>query len=184
MIWTPLLDDFPTNEDAIIVSFLNMILPKALHMDKTRNCTFTASNFNRDDLEHFTKALDVMGIPITCDVSTTGKTARVNVEVPASLFDAKSKRTRFAGRRSQGINPPHSSIFNCDTPCKDFLSWQKNHTVAEGMEQLGLSRATFFRRMKSMRAIIEEYDLINANRDRSSEWKDGPRLVARLKDVR
>ena len=153
-------------------------------MEKTRNCTFTASGFKRDDLEHFTKALEAMGIPVTCEISTTGKTARINAEVPASLFDAKIKRTRFAGRRSIGINPPKNSIFNCDTPCKDFLSWQNEHSAAEGMKQLGLSRATFFRRMKSMRAKIEEYDQINANRDRSPEWKGKPRLVAKLKDIR
>lgn len=153
-------------------------------MQDTRECTFTASNFRQDDFEHLVEALSAMGVGIDCQVSATGKTAKVRAVVPANLYDAKVKRTRLAGRRSQGINPPASSIFNSDTPCKEFLAWQKDHSAAEGMQQLGLSRATYFRRMKAMREKVAEYDRINASRDKSPEWKGKRRLVATLGSVR
>jgi hypothetical protein len=56
---------------------------------------------------------------------------------------------------------------NGETPCTDFLVWQEAHTAAEGMVQLGLSRTTYFRRLKQMRAKVEEAERVNAECDRS-----------------
>ncbi len=74
-------------------------------------------------------------------------------------------------------------MFGRETPCADFLAWQEGHTAAEGMEQLGLSRTTYFRRLRAMRAKVEEAERVNRERDRSPEWDGGRRVVVRLGDV-
>ena len=52
------------------------------------------------------------------------------------------------------------------------------------MEQLGLSRSTYFRRIKQIREKVAEQERINRARDKSPKWKGKPRLNARLGDVR
>lgn len=123
-------------------------------MDNTNECTFTASNFRRDDFEKLAESLDALGIVFNYEISQSGKTAKVSASFP-DKYDAKQARTRNAGRPSKGIRPPHDSIFNCDTTCVEFLEWQSSHTAEEGMEQLGLPRATYFRRLSKIRELVE-----------------------------
>jgi len=153
------------------------------YYDKTR-VDFTASDFLREDMENLVEVMRGLGLNVRIEFSRSGKTARVKVRDLPSKWEAEVARTRRAGRRSKGINPPVGSIFNSETPCKEFLKWQESHSASEGMEQLGLARTTYFRRMKQIRAKVAEYDQVNASRDRSPEWKGKPRLVARLGDVR
>ena len=92
---------------------------------------------------------------IKCEITKSGKTARVEVSGLPSVHDAKVKRTRNAGRMSKGTRPPASAIFNSDTTCVEFLEWAEAHTTEEAMKELGLSRSTYFRRLKTMRERVE-----------------------------
>lgn len=50
------------------------------------------------------------------------------------------------------------------------------------MEQLGLSHTTYFRRLRAMRARVEEAERVSVECDRSPEWDGGRRVVVRLGD--
>ena len=152
------------------------------YYDETK-VDFTASDFLREDMENLIEVMRRLGLNVSIEFSKSGKTARVKVRDLPSKWDAEVARTRRAGRRSKGIRPPAGSIFNSETPCKDFLEWQKSHTVEEGMEQLGLARSTYFRRMKAMREDVAEQERVNASRDKSPEWKGKPRYTATLGGV-
>ena len=64
------------------------------------------------------------------------------------------------------------------------LGWQEGHTVAEGMEQLGLSRSTCLRRLKAIRERADERDRVNAERARDGEGRHLPPVTLRLVDTR
>jgi hypothetical protein len=151
--------------------------------DSVRDMHFTASNFDRGELDALMDVLRASGLDVWADYSSSGRTARVEVRGLPEPWEAERARTRYAGRRSTGINPPEGSIFNRETPCADFLAWQEAHTATEGMEQLGLSRTTYFQRLKQIRAKVEEDRRINAERDRSPEWEGRDPIVVRLGDV-
>lgn len=123
-------------------------------MKNTKRCAFTASRFRREDFERFAESLSELGIGFEYELSQSGKTATVSASFP-DKHDAKQARTRNAGRRSKGTFPPRGSIFNIDTTCAEFLEWLDGHTAEEGMEQLGLSRATYFRRLAKIRERVE-----------------------------
>lgn len=148
-------------------------------MKNTNECRFTASNFDRADFESLAESLAALGVVFDYEISQSGKTARVRASFP-DRFEARRSRTRNAGRRSKGINPPNSSIFNRDTTCREFLDWQKSHSVEEGMEQLGLSRATYFRRLSAMRNAIHWE--IDHNPERVKEGL--PEKITTLREIR
>lgn len=153
------------------------------YYDKTR-VDFTASDFLREDMENLIEVMQRLGLNVQAEFSKSGKTARIKVRDLPSKWDAEVARTRRAGRKSQGIHPPAGSIFNSETPCKEFLEWQESHTASEGMEQLGLARSTYFRRTKAIREAVVEQERVNAARDKSPEWRGKPRYTATLGGVR
>lgn len=118
-------------------------------------CSFTAQNFQREEMERFAEVLSALGVKIKCEITKSGKTARVEVSDLPSVYDAKVKRTRNAGRTSKGTRPPAGSIFNSDTTCAEFLEWAESHTTEEAMRELGLARSTYFRRLKTMKERVE-----------------------------
>ena len=129
------------------------------------SCRFTAREFNQADLKNLVAVLEAIGITIDCEISPSGKTATLEFKDLPSVWDAKIKRTRNAGPRSQGIRVPQDSIFTNDTRCSEFLEWQENHTAAEGMKQLGISsRATYYRRLKVIRENVEWEHVNNPQR--------------------
>lgn len=148
-----------------------------------RDMHFTASDFDREELDALVGVLRASGLDVRAVYSASGRTARVEARELPEPWEAERARTRYAGRRSARIDPPEGSMFDRETPCADFLAWQEGHTAAEGMEQLGLSRTTYFRRLRAMRARVEEAERVNRERDRSPEWDGGTRVVVRLGDV-
>jgi len=118
-------------------------------------CTFTASGFRREEFDHFMSIARELGIKVDCAVSSSGKTATVHVSDMPDVQDAETMRTRRAGRPSKGVVLPHDSIFNNETTCAEYLAWQQNHSVEEGMRQLGLKRTTYFRRLNSIKKAVE-----------------------------
>ena len=127
-------------------------------------CTFTASGFRREEFDHFMSIARELGIKVDCAVSSSGKTATVHVSDMPDVQDAETMRTRRAGRPSKGVVLPHDSIFNNETTCAEYLAWQQNHSVEEGMRQLGLKRTTYFRRLNSIKKAVEEAERLNAGR--------------------
>ena len=133
---------------------------------RSTSCEFTAQGFRRDELEHLVEVMRAMGIDVACDVSRSGRSAKVSVSGLPDAYDAKVRRTRNAGRRPRRADIPHGSIFNSETTCEEFLAWQDSHSAAEGMEQLGLTRSTYFRRLANMREAVEWERLHNPARVR------------------
>lgn len=120
------------------------------------SCSFTARDFDRDELERWMEVLAAMGAEVECRFSESGKSAAIEVSNMPSPADAETARTRNAGRPSFGTRPPCDSIFDSDTLVADFLGWlDSGHTAGEAMGQLGLSRSTYFRRLKRMRELAE-----------------------------
>lgn len=147
-------------------------------------CGFTASGFDRAHMENLVEVLGAMGLSVDCAFSASGRTARVTFTGLPSAREAEARRTRGAGRRSQGISLPSGSVFDCETSCREFLDWQEGHTAAEGMERLGLSRSTYFRRLRAIRERADEQDRVNAERARDSEGRHLPPVTYRLVDTR
>lgn len=127
-------------------------------MGGTRTCSFRATGFKRDDLEHMAAALAAMGIKINIEISQSGRSADVTVGVPADLGDAETARTRNAGRSRARISPPPDSPFTRESTCEDFVEWlDEGHTADEAMAALGIkSRATYFRRLRIIRQKAED----------------------------
>ena len=123
--------------------------------EKITGCEFTAQGFRRDELERFIEVVAAMGIEVECEVSRSGRSAKVRVSGLPSVGEARVRRTRNAGRPSRSASIPRGSIFNNETTCEEFLAWQGSHSAAEGMEQLGLPRSTYFRRLANMREAVE-----------------------------
>ena len=141
-------------------------------------CTFTASGFRREEFDHFMSIARELGIKVDCAVSSSGKTATVHVSDMPDVQDAETMRTRRAGRPSKGVVLPHDSIFNNETTCAEYLAWQQNHSVEEGMRQLGLKRTTYFRRLNSIKKAVEEIfgvkvDKVNTIRMQGKEKRQG-----------
>ena len=140
-------------------------------------CTFTASGFRREEFDHFMSIARELGIKVDCAVSSSGKTATVHVSDMPDVQDAETMRTRRAGRPSKGVVLPHDSIFNNETTCAEYLAWQQNHSVEEGMRQLGLKRTTYFRRLNSIKKAVEEAERLNAGRKKKGKKPLCPLLV-------
>ena len=128
-------------------------------------CTFTASGFRREEFDHFMSIARELGIKVDCAVSSS------------DVQDAETMRTRRAGRPSKGVVLPHDSIFNNETTCAEYLAWQQNHSVEEGMRQLGLKRTTYFRRLNSIKKAVEEAERLNAGRKKKGMKPLCPLLV-------
>ena len=148
-----------------------------------RTVAFTASDFRQGDIDELVSVLRALGLDASSEPSKSGRTARVEIRDMPDKWDAERMRTRHAGRPSGGTRPPEGSIFNSETTVKEFLEWQACHTAEECMVQLGLSRTTYFRRLKRMRELDAEQDRVNALRDSDPSWKDKPRLVMTLGGV-
>ena len=125
-----------------------------MHDDIT-SCGFTARGFRRRELERLVEVLAAMGLDVECELSSGGGSAEVRVSNLPSAHEARVRRTRNAGRPSRRADVPDGSIFNNETTCEEFLAWQGSHSAAEGMEQLGLPRSTYFRRLANMREAVE-----------------------------
>ena len=132
--------------------------------NETTSCEFTARGFRRDEFEHFAEVVAALGIEVGCEISSSGRTAKVRVSGLPGVHEAKVRRTRNAGRPSRRADVPDGSIFNNETTCAEFLAWQESHSAAEGMEQLGLPRSTYFRRLANMREAVEWERLHNPAR--------------------
>ena len=131
---------------------------------ETVQVSFKASGYRREDFEHFIECLNAMGIETTATVSKSGATAEVTATVPKYKSDAKTSRTRRAGRRKEYYPLPPNSVFNSDTTCADFLEWLESHTAEEAMKELGLTRSTYFRRLKDIREQAEWERIHNPQR--------------------
>ena len=127
--------------------------------------------------------LRASGLDVRADYSASGRTVRIEAHSTSEPWEVERTRTHYVGRRSARIDPSEGSILSMETPCADLLSWQEGHSASEDTEQLGLSRTTHFRQLRSMRAKVEEAERVNRERDRSPEWDDGRRVVVRLGDV-
>ena len=136
-----------------------------MYSDPT-TCSFVATQFRRDELVHLVEVMKELGIEVTCELSSSGRTAKLDfVNIP-SVFDAEIKRTRRAGRWKKRFFLPRNSIFNNDTSAEEFLEWLKHHTTEEAMEQLGIdSRATYFRRLKSLKERLAHVKLVNSRNE-------------------
>lgn len=137
----------------------------AWHSD-LEHCTFKASEFDREQFENFAAVLSELGISFNYEISASGRTAKVEVSELPDKWDARKKRTRNAGRPSMPLWLPGNSIFDSETTCAEFLEWLETHTAAEAMEQLGLTRSTYFRRLKSIRELVEWERVHNPQRKR------------------
>ena len=123
-------------------------------MNEVTSCEFTARGFRRDELERFVEVVRALGVDIELEVSRGGGSASVRASGLPSVYEARVRRTRNAGRPGR-TDVPRGSIFNNETTCAEFLAWQDSHSAAEGMEQLGLPRSTYFRRLANMREVVE-----------------------------
>lgn len=131
---------------------------------ETMQVSFKASGYRREDFDHFLECLNAMGIETTATMSKSGATAEIMATVPKYKSDAKRSRTRDAGRRKAHYPLPSNSVFNSGTTCADFLEWLESHTAEEAMKELGLTRSTYFRRLKDMREQVEWERIHNPQR--------------------
>lgn len=124
-------------------------------MGETTTCTFTASDFDVEELVHLLYVLSLMGLDVTTqNTGEIGSHARVSVTTPKDPYVAEVARTRRAGRKRAEIDPPIGSPIKRSTTLGDFLTWleDEGHTAAEAADALGLkSRAVYFRRLKAIR---------------------------------
>lgn len=124
--------------------------------DRSMNCSFDMSNIKinfgtdawnkkpsqNDNLILFFDVLKSIGIDIDYEISKSGKTVKVSIttdSVPAG---------HHAGRKKMDISPKiHFETVH------DFLTWLdgEGHTADEAIEVLGVSRSTYFRRLKAWR---------------------------------
>lgn len=138
------------------------------------SCSFTVTGFDGEELANLVRVLGEMGLSVECKTSSTGKSARLSFTGLPSAVDARTSRTRNAGRYHKRIELPNGSVFNNETTCGEFLDWLESHTHDEAMEQLGLARTTYFRRLKRIRERAKEQDRINAARANNPIWSGNP----------
>ena len=113
-----------------------------------------------------------------------GLSPRSSRTSPTAQTRPRLVRLFMARERSLGISLPSGSVFDCETSCREFLDWREGHTAAEGMERLGLSRSTYFRRLRAIRERATERDRVNAERAGNSEGRHLPPVTYRLVDTR
>lgn len=149
-----------------------------------RDVSFVVSQCDLDDVQYLADVLREMGLDVVFEhPGPYRRTAEFAIRNLPDKWDARRMRTRDAGRPSTGIHPPDNSIFNSDSTCAEFLAWQENHTAAEGMDALGLTPATYYRRLKSIRERVAEEEKVNAIRKADPTW-DGGFVSVRLGDIR
>lgn len=119
--------------------------------------TFVIQCINHEgdrDLKMFFDMLRMIGCEFVEDVPgrVVGGTTehRVRIKFPDKCTMEK-KMTRYAGRRKKPLSLPEGSIFKTGSTVGEFLDWfdgegGRGHTDAEGMEQLGISSKSTFRR--------------------------------------
>lgn len=146
-------------------------------------CTFTASQYRRDEMEQLLQALEIMGLDISYAYSKSGQTVEVTVSNVPDPEQARLMRTRGAGRKAKKLMPPDSSPFDSETPCEEFLAWRRSRgvTAEQAAKALGVGRATYYRQQveQKMEDLIAEYAEKNPRR----EAKGMPLLTARIGQV-
>ena len=95
-------------------------------------------------LEYMADVLRAYGLEVEVTRSKAGGTASLSIAHPEP-YEAETLRNRGGGRpkerRTYGVS----------------LEWLESHSVEEGMEALGgVSRRTYYRRLKEMRAEVSE----------------------------
>lgn len=151
-------------------------------MDGVIECK--VSEFRQEELSELVEVMKKLGIKVECELSRSRRTARLRFGRLPSLIDAERVRTRNAGRHKNYHKLPCSSRFDADTPCREFLAWQEEHTVAEGMRELDLTRSMYFRRLREMKERLSETEAINARRALKPEkWKHVSELKLTLGSI-
>ena len=97
-------------------------------------------------LDMFAKVLEAYGMEVTKESVYRGN-ATISIRHPTPL-NAESLRNRGGGRRMKDVSY-RSPLYMLDDA--QTLEWLESHTVAEGMEALGCSRRTYYRRLESLR---------------------------------
>ena len=99
-------------------------------------------------LDMFARVLERYGMEVSTDYVPSGKRAKISIRHP-SAWNAEKLRNRNGGRLRMP-KPTDSPALGLDG--KDLLEWLEEHTTQEGMEALGCSRRTYFRRLKELRS--------------------------------
>lgn len=98
-------------------------------------------------LETFANVLRAYGMDVSTDYTPSGKRATIKICHPERL-EAERLRNRNGGRNRMR-KPTDSPALGLEG--RDLLDWLEEHTAQEGMEALGCSRRTYFRRLKELR---------------------------------
>ena len=106
------------------------------------------AKYGAEALETFTRVLEQYGLEVSTEYVPSGKRAKISIRHP-SAWNAKKLRNRNGGR-SRIPKPVNSPALGLEG--KDLLEWLEEHTIQEGMEALGCSRRTYFRRLKELRS--------------------------------
>lgn len=98
-------------------------------------------------LETFASVLKAYGLDVSANYSASGKRATIRIWHPEPL-EAERLRNRNGGRNRKR-KPTDSPAQGLEG--SDLLEWLERHTPQEGMEALGCSRRTYFRRLRELR---------------------------------
>ena len=106
----------------------------------------TMSKSGAEALDMFTKALEAYGMEVSTESLSRGN-VKISIRHPEH-WEAERLRNRGGGRRMKDVSSK-SPLYMLDDA--QTLEWLESHTVTEGMEALGCSKRTYYRRLETLR---------------------------------
>lgn len=111
-----------------------------------------------DAVEKVAGAIEALGLPAL--VQKAGqRSAEVTVIVPSMATERilSDARTRKAGRKPlrMPLLIDDTLEINFDSTVDDFMRFRESHTAPECAKALGLTTATYYRRLKKIKALAE-----------------------------
>lgn len=107
-------------------------------------------------LRRLVQAAEALGLDVRV-VDTGERTVAFECGELPSVYEAGKMRTRGAGRPRAHADLPAGSVFAAvGTTVDDVLAYAGEHTGKECQEQLGMSAATYYRRLREWRGLTEK----------------------------
>lgn len=124
---------------------------------KVKGKTSTYDRIARKEVEDIIELLKACGCDIRMTWPEKRSTASVEVLSMPTLEQVDRRLNRSGGRYKSFlsvVNPTEGLSANATVG--EFIEWYKVHTAEEGQHALGLSPATFFRRLKDIKRAAEK----------------------------